>query len=97
MAQQPQAQKIFLYENVEILKDQCLGIGSYGAVYKAKCGELFCAAKILHPTIVPRGRRNWITDKFEQECNFLANIRHPHIVLCLGVTTADIYFETALL
>jgi len=72
---------------VQILKDKELGIGSYGAVYKAKYGELFCAAKILHPTIVPRGMRNWITDKFEQECNFLSNIRHPHIVLCLGVTT----------
>lgn len=72
---------------VQILKDKELGIGSYGAVYKAKYGELFCAAKILHPTIVPRGTRNWITDKFEQECNFLSNIRHPHIVLCLGVTT----------
>ena len=88
MAQKPEAQKqLFHYENVQILKDKCLGIGSYGAVYEAKCGELFCAAKILHPTIVPRGTRNWITDKFEQECNFLSNIRHPHIVLSLGVTT----------
>jgi len=22
-----------------------------------------------------------------QECNYLANIRHPHIALCLGMTT----------
>ena len=28
----------------------------YGAVYKAKCDQLPCAAKVLHPTILdPRG------------------------------------------
>ena len=38
-------------KTVQLFKDQKLGVGSYGAVYKAKCDELICAAKILHPNL----------------------------------------------
>ena len=52
---------------------------------KATLGELPCAAKVLHPTLVdpsyPRNRA-----LFEQECRFLSEIRHPNIVQYLGVT-----------
>ena len=51
------------------------------------CDDLPCAAKILHPTLFetndPGARR--IIEQFEQECNFLSGIRHPHIVQYLGL------------
>ena len=40
------------YQNFQVNKNQLLGRGAYGAVYKAKCDQLPCAAKILHPTIL---------------------------------------------
>ena len=65
-----------------------LGHGSYGAVYKAKCDQLPCAAKVLHPTILdpmdPRADK--IMDRFRQEFALLENIRHPNIVQYLAMT-----------
>ena len=61
----------------------------YGAVYKAKCDQLPCAAKVLHPTILdpydPGGAAK-IMERFQQECAFLESIRHPNIVQYLGMT-----------
>ena len=86
MAQQPQPQYEFHYQRVELLKSESLGIGSYGAVCKAMCDDLPCAAKILHPALfqftVPEATS--IMQKFEQECNLLSAIKHPHIVQYLG-------------
>ena len=55
------------FKNVRLLRNQSLGIGSFGAVYKAKCDDLFCAAKFstqilfdptAHLQVVPqRGHR----------------------------------------
>ena len=84
-----QQDRAFRFENVAIFKeeDSQLGVGSYGAVYKAKCDQLPCAAKILHPVLFqtndPGSRR--ILERFEQECGFLSSIRHPNIVQYLGV------------
>ena len=86
---QGQQDRAFRFENVAIFKeeDSQLGVGSYGAVYKAKCDQLPCAAKILHPVLFqtndPGSRR--ILEQFEQECSFLSSIRHPNIVQYLGV------------
>ena len=81
-------QHIFRYKTVHIKKSQLIGHGAYGAVYKAKCDQLPCAAKVLHPTIMdPRNKGSGkIMQRFEQECIFLESIRHPHIVQYLGVT-----------
>ena len=89
MAQQLEAQKqLFRFQKIQLFKNKPLGIGSYGSVCKAMCDELPCAAKILHPTILdphdPGAQR--IVQRFEQECDFLSSIRHPHIVQYLGVT-----------
>ena len=86
MAQQPQPQYEFRYQRVELLKTESLGIGSYGAVYKAMCDNLPCAAKILHPALfqfTAPGTTN-VMRKFEQECRLLSAIKHPHIVQYLG-------------
>ena len=95
MAQQQQHQERKIgFKSVQLLKDQTLGIGSYGAVCKAKCDDLHCAAKILHPTIFdptaqlqvsPKQEHRLPIKRFEQECEFLSTIRHPNIVqyLCM--------------
>ena len=82
------------FRSVQLFKDQTLGIGSYGAVCKAKCDDLLCAAKILHPTLFDPTAQLQVSRKqehrlpirrFEQECEFLSTIRHPNIVqyLCM--------------
>ena len=83
-----QPQGHFGYQIIQIIKTSSLGIGSYGAVYRALCDELPCAAKVIHPTLFeahdPVVRR--IMERFEQECQFLSGIRHPNIVQYLGVS-----------
>ena len=82
-------QHIFRYKTFHIEKNNPLGHGSYGAVYKAKCDQLPCAAKILHPILVDTANvgQGSLVEKFQQECRFLENIRHPNIVQYLGMTT----------
>ena len=77
------------YGPVEIYSEDVLGIGSYGKVCKAKCGQLPCAAKLLHDTLLQNndpGTRK-LTTKFLQECQFLSTITHPNIVQYLGTAT----------
>ena len=80
------------FKTVILYKDESLGIGSYGAVCKAKCDNLLCAAKIIHPTLIaPKVKVSSQTEhrlpirRFEQECEFLSTIRHPNIVQYLGI------------
>ena len=77
----------FRYQNFVIDKTHRLGHGAYGAVYKAKCDELPCAAKLLHPTIIdpmdPGSSK--IAARFQQECAFMSDIRHPNITQYLGL------------
>ena len=82
------------FKSVVLFKDQTLGIGSYGAVCKAKCDDLVCAAKIIHPTLLdPLAQLEMVLHKeprqpmkrFEQECEFMSSMRHPNIVLYLGM------------
>ena len=79
------------FKSVLLLKDQTIGIGSYGRVCKAKCDALICAAKILHPTLfdptvqVSYREKCRLPMRFEQECHFLSSIRHPNIVQYLGM------------
>ena len=49
MANQIRTQQLFHYLSFHINKTQALGHGSYGAVYKAKCDQLPCGTKLLHP------------------------------------------------
>ena len=84
-------QHVFCYRNFYVYIDhnQILGTGSYGAVYMPKYGQLPCAAKVLHPTILdPKDPgAATIVKRFQQECTFLENVRHPNIVQYLGMTS----------
>ena len=88
MAEQQKA--TFSYQSLQIDKSQPLGRGSYGAVYKAKCDQLPCAAKVLHQTIVDPSNHDpgavRIMDRFSQEYALVESIRHPNIVQYLAMT-----------
>ena len=66
---------------------ETLGQGSYGAVEELEMSGLVCAGKVIYDTLVdPRnqGTHNMV-EKYYRECRLLAELRHPHIVLFLGV------------
>ena len=76
------------------MRKENLGVGSYGAVCKAMCDQLLCAAKIIHPTLVlpyaqqqisPQREHRLPIRRFEMECDFLKEIRHPNIIQYLGI------------
>ena len=50
-----------------LFKDQLLGIGSYGAVCKAKSGEVLCAAKIINPNLLDPAMMYRIPNKQEED------------------------------
>ena len=97
----------FRFKKIQLLKDQSLGIGSYGAVCKAKCDDLICAAKILHPTlfdpiaqdqIAPHRAHRLPIRRFEQECEFMNAITHPNVVQYLGTfRDTDTYLPVLLM
>ena len=82
------------FREIELLKEETLGVGSYGSVCKARCDHLPCAAKIIHPTLVlpnalqqisPQREHRLPIRRFEMECDFLKEIRHPNIIQYLGM------------
>lgn len=77
------------FKQIEIFHDQSLGIGAYGKVCRARCDNLMCAAKILHPTLVHVDQsallhQQWPLQRFQQECELMSAIRHPNVVQYLG-------------
>ena len=82
----PKHISVKIYDDDE---DKVLGVGSYGKVCKAKYGQLLCAAKLLHNTMLKSSDpgRFKLVQQFEQECQFLSMIRHPNIVQYLGTFT----------
>ena len=66
------------------------GTSSYGAVCKAKCDQLICAAKLLYLVLFqmqapdPGKEHRQPFCHFELECQFLSRVNHPNIVQYLG-------------
>ena len=71
---------------VSVEATEVLGVGAYGKVCRAMCGQLPCAAKLLHDTMFEHGDPavDSYTRRFEQECQFLSTINHPNIIQYLG-------------
>ena len=62
-----------------------LGRGAFAVVFKAKCDELPCAAKILHTIFHDDPGLESLKQHFYQECEYLKSIKHPNIVQYLGL------------
>ena len=86
------------FKSVEFFTDQVLGTGTFGKVCKAKCDDLVCAAKMIHPTLIDPTVQSLqlvasisqehhlpVTESFEQECGFLSTLKHPNIVQYIGM------------
>ena len=93
MAKQEEPRSVeqeFTFRKVRLLKNETLGTGSYGAVCKAKCDQLICAAKLLYPVLFqmqapdPGKEHRQPFRRFELECQFLSRVNHPNIVQYLG-------------
>ncbi len=90
MAERQHREKEYIFRNVQLFKNDTLGTGSYGAVCKAKCDQLLCAAKLLYPVLFqmtapdPGKEHRRPFRRFETECAFLSRINHPNIVQYLG-------------
>ena len=76
----------FGFHNVELFKEDTLGVYSYGGVCKARCDGLPCAAKIMHPTLFDLRDPGTVSylQRFEEECRLLSSARHPNVVQYLG-------------
>ena len=90
MAKTQDHEQEYTFRNVELLKNETFGIGSYGSVCKAKCDQLICAAKLLYPVLFQMTAPDPVKEhshpfrRFETECAFLSRINHPNIVQYLG-------------
>ncbi len=90
MAKRQDREPEYIFRNVQLFKNDTLGTGSYGAVCKAKCDQLLCAAKLLYPVLFqiavpdPGKEHRHPFRRFETECAFLSRINHPNIVQYLG-------------
>ena len=88
MARQLRIQGRFGFHNVQLVKSEenSLGNGSYGAVYKAKCDQLVCAAKVLHPILFQTGdpAASRIVERFQREIECLSGLKHPNVIQYLG-------------
>ena len=82
------------FREIELLKEETLGVGSYGSVCKARCDHLLCAAKIIHQILVspnalqqisPQREHRLPIRRFEMECDLLRDIKHPNIIQYLGM------------
>ncbi len=81
-----QKTKDLTYGYVEVFERMQLGIGCYGKVYKAKCGQLPCVAKVFHHALFkfdPANEQS-LSQKVEKDCKHLSSIKHPHLVTYLG-------------
>ena len=89
-SRQVDGEREFTFRNVQLFKNETLGTGSYGAVCKARCDQLICAAKLVHPVLIqtqaidPGKEHRHPFHRFEQECRFLSCVNHPNIVQYLG-------------
>ena len=63
-----------------------IGCGAYGRVFAVEYCGTSCAAKELHPMVLPdQGEEDWITKTFLPECYQCSVLRHPNLVQFLGV------------
>ena len=74
--------------NIELLRDQGLGKGSYGRVFKVQYRGSMCAAKEIHSILIDTAtseHREKLQDSFMHECYQCSKLNHPNIVRFIGI------------
>ena len=72
------------FKSIQIFKDQEISRGAYGVIYKARCDDLICAAKMLHILFCVDSESK-IVRTFQKEYKILSSLKHPNIVQSLPV------------
>lgn len=74
---------------VEFLREQELGKGAYGRVFKAKYRGSPCAAKEIHSILIEAAyapaERERLQDSFIRECDHCSKLKHLNIVHFIGI------------
>ena len=76
--------KINTYD-LKIRRNECLGRGGWGAVYRAKFHGCHVAVKEMHENIISTHNRQL----FEREAEMASRCRHPCLLQFIGVTSSD--------
>ena len=75
--------------SVELLRDQNLGKGAYGRVFKARYRGSECAAKEIHLLLIQMAdtpkERNRLQENFIRECHHCSTLKHLNIVHFIGI------------
>ena len=75
--------------DVEFLRDEDLGRGAYGRVFKAKYRGSLCAAKEIHLILIEAAytpaEREKLQDSFRRECDHCSKLNHVNIVHFIGM------------
>lgn len=74
--------------NVKLLRDQNLGRGAYGTVFKAQYYESLCAAKEIHTLLIETActeEQQKVKENFIRECCHCSKFNHPNIVKFIGI------------
>ena len=78
-----------IFATAEFERDEELGRGAYGKVFKARYRGSMCAAKEIHSILIdaaytPAERRR-LYDNFIRECDHCSKLNHPNIVRFIGI------------
>lgn len=71
---------------IELQRSRCIGQGSFGTVYKARCAGVQCAAKLLSP-LGDRATSQPNTQAMIQAIQPLCTLSHPSLVKYIGVSS----------
>ena len=75
--------------DVVLHRNDLLGRGAYGEVCRCWYGHLACAGKVLHAALFQSEDNDpgssQILARFEEECSFISELKHPNIVQYLGL------------
>ena len=80
---------IVLESEVEFIRDEDLGRGAYGRVFKAKYRGSTCAAKEIHSILIEAAytpaERERLQESFRRECDHCSRLNHLNIVHFIGI------------
>jgi len=79
----------YILKNVQRTK-RILGCGSSGTVEELTFNHAPCAGKKMHKVLIdPHICSSALIQKFEQECQLMKELHHPHIVQFMGLCFFD--------